>query len=91
MELPEFDGTDSDEWISKTEKYFLVNRFTEQEKLEVAAVRLSKGDFKWFKWENKRRPITSWEELMLLMLGRFRQHQKVLCLNSGLLGNTEER
>lgn len=43
-----FDGTDPDGWIFKVERYFIINRLTEKEKWDAAAMCLDGDALAWF-------------------------------------------
>lgn len=47
-----YDGTEPNGWIFKVERYFGVNRMTEEEKME--ALVMDGEALVWFKWEGKR-------------------------------------
>lgn len=53
-----------------------MNRLNNAEKLEAAVVCLEGDALNWFRWEDKRRKITNWEELKSLLLRRFRNNQE---------------
>ncbi|KAI3716153.1 hypothetical protein L6452_23281 [Arctium lappa] len=71
LEMPVFNGTDPDSWIVRAERYFSLNRLNNEEKMEVALISLEDDALKWHQWEDKRRPITRWEELKALLLSQF--------------------
>ncbi|XP_062100900.1 uncharacterized protein LOC133806828 [Humulus lupulus] len=72
IELPVFVGDDPDEWTYRAERYFGLQRLSSTEQLEAAVLCLEGAALNWFRWENQRRLITTWEELKLLLLRRFR-------------------
>ena len=72
MDLPIFSGGDPDEWTYRAERYFGLQRLSAAEQLEAAVMCLEEAALHWFRWENMRRPITSWEELKELLVRRFR-------------------
>lgn len=72
MEMPIFSGGDPDEWGYRAERYFGLQRLSEAEQLEAAIMCLEGAALHWFRWENSRRTIASWEELKGLLEKRFR-------------------
>lgn len=54
LDMPLFDGTKPDRWIFRVERYFGVNKMTEEEKMDAAVVCLDGEALVWFKWEEKR-------------------------------------
>lgn len=81
LELPVFDGNDPDGWIMQAERYFSLNRLNDEEQLEVSIISFEGDALRWFQWEHKRRPITCWKELKMILLKQFRSvtiGQKIL-------------
>lgn len=76
IESPIFEGEDPDSWTYRAERFFTLNRLNNAEKLEAAVVCLEGDALNWFRWEDKRRKITNWEELKSLLLRRFRNNQE---------------
>ena len=72
LEMPVFDGTNPDGWILKAERYFGLNQFSNDEKLEAAVVAFEGDALLWFQWETKKRKMVLWEELKILLLKHFR-------------------
>ncbi|XP_062088454.1 uncharacterized protein LOC133795014 [Humulus lupulus] len=72
IELPVYTGDDQDDWTYRAERYFNLQRLSPAEQLEAAVLCLEGVALSWFRWENQRRPIPTWEELKLLLLRRFR-------------------
>lgn len=48
LDMSVFDGTDPDGWIFKVERYFIINRLTEKEKWDAAAMCLDGDALAWF-------------------------------------------
>ncbi|KAF4397259.1 hypothetical protein G4B88_009105 [Cannabis sativa] len=71
IELPLFAGSDPDDWTYRVERYFGLQRLTAEEQLEAAVLCLEGPALRWFRWENRRREIRSWNELKDLLLRRF--------------------
>ena len=76
LEMPVFVGEDPDGWIFRAERYFSVCRLSEQEKLETAVISLEGEALAWFQWVEGRKPVSSWTELKLGILQRFRISQE---------------
>lgn len=70
--MPVFDGGDPDGWILRAERYFRFYRLSENDKIEAAVVSMEGDALKWFQWENRRHPISSWGEMKEFMLKQFR-------------------
>ncbi|KAL6503456.1 hypothetical protein OROGR_025379 [Orobanche gracilis] len=74
LELPIFDGTDPDGWILRAERYFNLNRLSNEEQLEVAIIAFEGDALRRFQWENKRLPIRTWRDMKMMLLRRFRSN-----------------
>ncbi|KAJ9546382.1 hypothetical protein OSB04_018925 [Centaurea solstitialis] len=72
LEIPSFDGTDLDGWILRAERYFALNKLNQEERIDVSFIAFEGDALNWFQWENKRRPITKWEDLKSLLLRQLR-------------------
>ena len=72
LEMPLFDDSNSDGWILKAERYFTVNRLSNDEKLEAAIIAFEGDAQLWYQWENKKRSMVVWEEMSALILKQFR-------------------
>ena len=48
LEMPLFDGLNSDGWIMKAERYFSVNRLSNEEKLEAAILAFEGDALLWY-------------------------------------------
>ena len=75
LEMPLFDGSNPDGWILKAERYFAVNRLSNEEKLEAAIIAFEGDALLWYQWENRKRSIVVWEEMRVLILKQFRVTQ----------------
>lgn len=51
MEMPFFDGSNPDGWIYKAERYFTLNQFSVDEKLDATVIILDKDALLWYRWE----------------------------------------
>ncbi|KAI3714972.1 hypothetical protein L6452_21935 [Arctium lappa] len=56
----------------QVERYFSLNRLSQEEKIDVSFIAFEGDALKWFQWENKRHPITRWEDLKYLLFRQFR-------------------
>lgn len=72
LELPVFNGDDPIGWTFRTDRYFHVNRFEEEEKVEAAAVCMEGRALSWYQWEDSRAPIQTWELFKAALIERFR-------------------
>lgn len=71
LEITVFARSNPYEWFYQVERYFVVNCLTELEKLEATVLCLNGVALKWHHWEERQRPIGSWEEFCRLVLQRF--------------------
>lgn len=71
MEFPIFSGEEPKDWIVKAKKSFEFYQMTEMEKIKAIVVGLKGDALAWFRWENKRKAITSWRSLKKMMLKHF--------------------
>lgn len=76
LEMPVFNGEAPDAWIFRAKRDFGINQFTNEEKVEAAAMYFEGEALAWFQWENGRQPVLRWEDLKLLLLERFRPSQE---------------
>ncbi|KAL5578650.1 hypothetical protein UlMin_011092 [Ulmus minor] len=65
LEMPIFDGSNPDGWILKAERYFSLNRLSNEEKLEAAIIA----------FEGEALSMVVWEEMRVLILKQFRAIQ----------------
>lgn len=72
MEMPLFDRSDPDGWLLRGEKYFMVCRLNEEEKVDAAVVAMEGDALKWYQWSHSRKPILSWRDLKSRILLHFR-------------------
>ncbi|KAF4369344.1 hypothetical protein F8388_019569 [Cannabis sativa] len=72
IELPVYSGDDPDEWTYRVDRYFGLQRLSPAEQLEAAIMCLEGAALNWFRWENSRHVIRSWEELKGMLIHRFR-------------------
>lgn len=76
LEMPVFEGVGPDNWVLRVERYFSINHLTEDEKVEAVAVCFDGEALAWFQWEEKRKPINTWENVKKRLLRRFRASQE---------------
>ena len=72
LEMPTFDGSNPDGWILKAERYFTLNHFSNDEKLEAAVIAFEGDALLWYQWECKKLTMVLWEEMKLRLLRQFR-------------------
>ncbi|TYJ97047.1 aminoacyl-tRNA ligase [Cucumis melo var. makuwa] len=75
LEVPIFKGEECksvDGWLHRVERYFMVNRLTEKDKLDVAVLCWEGEALDWFQWKGDRDSIMSWSEFWQLLWKRFR-------------------
>ena len=70
-ELPKFDGLMSYCWIQNVERYFRAAKYSEQEKLELVALSLTREVLNWYLWEAEEERFESWFHFKQRMLERF--------------------
>lgn len=66
-----FDGEDADSWVIRTDQYFEIRDFTEEEKLKAVRVCFTEEALPWYRWERHRNPFLSWEEMKSRVLKQF--------------------
>ncbi|CAI9296320.1 unnamed protein product [Lactuca saligna] len=71
LEIPLFNGNNSNGWALEAERRFVDYQLSEEEKLEVAVVALEGYAALWYDEEHYRRPIRDWEELKFLIIRQF--------------------
>lgn len=75
LEIPIFKGEVGEDpigWFHRVERYFVVNRLTEKDKLDAAVLCLEGEALEWHQWEEERTPMTTWaqfKEQLLLFAG----------------------
>ncbi|EXB66634.1 hypothetical protein L484_024931 [Morus notabilis] len=84
LEMPLFEGDNPEGWLFRVERYFSVNRLTEEDKLSAAAICFKGDALAWFQWEDGRNPVRSWLELKRKLLDRFRSSQEGTALDKFL-------
>lgn len=76
LEMPIFHGHNPDGWTFRVERFFAINRLSEVEKLEAAAVCLDGDALAWFQWEEGHRPFCRWSEFKTMILEGFLQSRE---------------
>lgn len=79
FEVPIFkgeEGEDLNNWLHRVERYFVVNRQTEKDKLEAAVLCLEDEALSWLQWEEGREPFATWPEFRERLLERFQPPDK---------------
>lgn len=72
LEMPWFNGNNSDGWINEAERYFFFYKLPENDKLEAAVMALDGDALLFYEWEHRRRPIRDWEELKGLIRRQYK-------------------
>lgn len=72
IDMPTFDGTDPDGWILQAERYFAIYGLINEEKVEAVVLSLSGDALAWFRWSDKQKSLTTWDEVKSLFLQKFR-------------------
>ena len=60
LEVPIFKGDEEgnvDGWLHRVERYFVVNRLTERDKLDAAVLCLEGEALDWYQWKEDRKKI----------------------------------
>lgn len=63
LEVPIFKGEvdeNVDGWLHRVERYFVVNRLTGWDQLNVAILYLEREVLDWYQWQDDRVKIESW-------------------------------
>ncbi|KAF7814687.1 Retrotransposable element Tf2 [Senna tora] len=76
LELPIFEGDEAIGWLFKVERYFSLNKMSDDEKLEAVAVCMEGKALNWLQWLETRMNIASWEMFKGELLRRFHQAQR---------------
>lgn len=69
-----FSGENPREWVRKCNKYFLINRTTEEDKLLLVEMFLDGKVDNWFQGIKLERPNLNWPEFEKLLCQRFSDH-----------------
>ncbi|XP_065854839.1 uncharacterized protein [Euphorbia lathyris] len=72
-DLPSFDGTDVDLWISKCHKYFQLFKVAQEKKVELAGLYLQGKAERWYKNWIPTNPLVSWDGFIEEVEKRFRE------------------
>ena len=72
VEMPIFNGDDSDSWLFRAERYFQIHKFTEFEKMIVATISFEGPALNWYRSQEEQEKFTDWANLKERVLIRFR-------------------
>lgn len=61
-----------DGWLNQVERYFIVNRLMEKDKLDAAVLCLEGEALDWYQWQNDQKKVESWAEFKQLLWKRFK-------------------
>ncbi|KMS98411.1 hypothetical protein BVRB_4g092900 [Beta vulgaris subsp. vulgaris] len=71
LQIHEFNGGNSKDWILQLEDFFEFFQLNEEAKLKVSIIGLNGDARRWFEDEHRRRPFYDWQELKGQMLRHF--------------------
>ncbi|XP_038904464.1 uncharacterized protein LOC120090832 [Benincasa hispida] len=74
LEIPIFKGEIGEDpmgWFHRVERYFVVNRLSEKDKIEAAILCLEGEALEWHQWEEERTPMNTWAKFKAHLLLRF--------------------
>ncbi|KAF2324770.1 hypothetical protein GH714_016726 [Hevea brasiliensis] len=71
IELPNFDRVDPVGWLARAEQYFLINKTTDEMKVQLALICMEGPALHWMRWLCQRTPNISWSQLTLELLQRY--------------------
>lgn len=71
IEIPMFGGEDPIGWIFRADKYFFVNCFRAEDKVQAVGVCMEGLTLTWLQWEEARGLFGSWEEFKETLIERF--------------------
>ena len=74
LEIPIFKGEIGEDplgWFHRVERYFVVNRLSEKDKLDAAVLCLEGEALEWHQWEEERTRMTLWAHFKEQLLLRF--------------------
>lgn len=66
-----YNGMNPESWVYPAEHFFEINDFAKSEKVKIAVVSFGQDEVDWFRWNNNRKKITSWEDLKQKMFDHF--------------------
>ncbi|XP_031263269.1 uncharacterized protein LOC116121451 [Pistacia vera] len=76
MDLPYFNGEDPYGWTFRADRYFAINRYAEEEKVEAATVCMEGRALNWYQWMDTRMPVKNWTDFKSALIERFRPSLK---------------
>lgn len=75
LEIPQFDGENTESWVLRVEQYFELGEFTEEQKLKAVRLCFDGEALMWYRWERGRNPFTCWEQMKERILEQFAESQ----------------
>ena len=72
VEMPIFNGTDPDSWLFRADRYFKIHELIDSEKFTAAVISFDGLALDWYRLNDELEAFTSWENMKLRMLVRFR-------------------
>ena len=61
LEVPKFNGTDSESWIFAIQEYFDLLDTTNEQRLKIVGFNLEGDAAEWFRWMSRNKFIISWD------------------------------
>lgn len=77
FEMPDFEGTDPDQWLFQAKQYFQIHKLTESEKMTLAVISFDRPALNWYRSHADREPFAKWEDLRRGFLFDFDQGMRV--------------
>ncbi|KAL1194877.1 hypothetical protein V5N11_020001 [Cardamine amara subsp. amara] len=71
LEVPVFSGDSTFAWLSKVERFFRLDNYTDENKRNLVAVSLEGAAIGWFNGEINTEPFTNWTNFKVRLLLRF--------------------
>lgn len=71
VDLPTFEGLEPHSWINRAERFFEIQKLTEEDKVELAYVSMEGSVSYWFKAWKEKANNRSWTGLKTALISRF--------------------
>lgn len=78
VQMPRFDGTDTEGWLYQVRRYFIFNKTPENKKLLLVSFHLDGLARKWFTWMEASNLLSDWKSFVKSILRKFSNAQYVL-------------
>ena len=63
VEMPIFNGDDLDSWLFCAERYFLIHKLTESEKITVSTISFEGPTLNWYRSQEEREKFVDWANM----------------------------